>query len=113
MKCCLIFFLGQIPLLKHERKDEIASRKATLGVAERGITVGRSDDPREHGALSDVELCGADAEVVLRGVFNSECAVSEVNGIEVQEEDLLFGVFFFEGARKFHFLELAVDRLFA
>lgn len=113
MLCGKTGVFGQISLLFHEPEHKIAPRKAEPGVAEGRIAVGGAHDGCEHGAFGCVERFGVLSEIKLRGIFDPEGAVSEIDGVEVECKDLLFGVMFFKDTGKFQLFELALNGLFA
>ena len=92
-------------LLEHER----APFGGALGVTKRRVSLRRLREASERGSLSERELAGALAVVVSRGLFHPVDAVTEVDRVEVEVEDVLLGQVLLELPREDDLLDLALD----
>ena len=101
----------QYALFFHEVEHQIAPLFARRLVAEGRIAVGRAHQSRQHGALGGHQFARVLPEVVLRGAPHPESAVPEVDGVEIELQNLLLRVTLFKLKRQLPFFELAADGL--
>ena len=101
-----------MPLSLHRREDELFAFQAVFGIAEGGVVVGRTDQPREHGGIGESEFGRLFSEIEFRRRFQPETAVPEIDGIEVFFEDLVLGIFLFQSPGQLVFAEFSLQGLF-
>ena len=106
--------LGQRPLQDHVPQDDVPPRQRQAGVLRLGIELRAADDAGQEGGLGGGEVAGlglrplADLRVVgAGGRLDAVGALTEVDGVEVEAEDLVLGVFLFQLDRDDRFFELA------
>src|SRR6478672_2239704 len=81
---------GDVALLNHQSENEISSRDSSRGISTRGVSGRRLGKRREHCCLGDRELARAFPEEITTRSFNTEYAVTEINGVEIELEYLIF-----------------------
>ena len=107
------FCVGQYSLIVHEGENVVAAQKTFFFVPKGGIAVGGSDESGEHGAFGGGDFGGVFPEIKSGGVFHAECAVTEIDGVEIQFENFLFGIAPFQLSDELPFPKFTAERLFS
>ncbi len=103
----IVQVLGNEALFEH-LIEHVATPGQRLGlVLARRIVLGRSDQAREQRGLGHVEILGLLAEVIARSFLDAVATLAEVDGVQIEREDLVFAELFLEAAREDRFLDLA------
>jgi hypothetical protein len=106
----LVGLVVDVALGQHAIEHIAASLLRLLGVSPRGIPRGSLREPGQLGGLGDRELGGRLAEVAARGLGQAVGAVSEVDLVEIEVEDLLLREPLLDVASEDHLSDLASDR---
>ena len=106
---------GDVSGLEHTVEDVAVTLQQPLsgGHSAVGVKVGRAvEDRRQHCRLRQGELGGVGVEERLRGSLGSVSSATEVNGVEVAGENVLFGHLLAHLHREEELLELAAHGAF-
>ena len=90
--CRIVLFLGNIACSKHAVENCVAPLNSLFGVNRWVVVGGRLGQTNKKCGLGQCEVGSALVEVGLRGNLDAICTVAIVNGVEIHQEDLLFGV---------------------
>ena len=107
--CGGIFFIGNYPLLTHQRQHGISSFSAFGDVFVGSVTVWRFDHPCKQGTFRNGQVACLFVKVDVCGVFDTVGIASEVNGVKVHFQNFLFAVAFFQLQRQQHFIYFASE----
>ncbi len=97
----------------HPLERVVAAAQGRLGIDERTLPDVALDDAGQGRALLEVEVLRGLAEIELRGRLDAVGAVTEINLIAIEREDLFFGVALLDPNRDQRFLDLALPAAIA
>ena len=106
----VMLFLGDAPVRKHAVKHHVAARLARLGVLQRVVGRRGLRDADERGRLHEGKVGRVLGEVGLRGGLDAVGAAAVVDGVQVHEQDLVFGVLLFQLHGDVDLAHLALER---
>ena len=95
-------------VVRHQGKNEIASRQGALGMRDRRIDR-PANDGGERGGLGEGQLPDGLAEIIFRRRFETVVSGAEINLIAVHRENLIFGVVALDLQGENRFLNFAVE----
>ena len=105
-----MLFLGDVAVRQHAIQHEVATREAVVLMVDGIVVRRRLRNADERGRLGQRELACMLREVALRRGFDAVGAGTVVDGIEVHEQDLVFGVLFLQLDGEIHLAHLALER---
>ena len=106
----IVLFLGDVAVRQHAIQHEVATREAVVLMVDGIVVRRRLRNADERGRFGQRELACMLREVALRRGFDAVGAGTVVDGIEVHEQDLVFGVLFLQLDGEVHLAHLALER---
>ena len=107
--CRFVFFLSYNAVGKHARKNHVAAVDGIVGIRVGIIHSRRIGNADKRCRLGDCKIARVRRIVMAGGSLNSVAIIAIVDGIEVHQQDLVFGIDFFHFVRERHFANLALD----
>ena len=98
-------FFGDITVVAHQIENRIAAFGAVIKVLIRIVAVRKVDDSCQHCGFMKHQLIGVLAKVVLRSTLHASDVSAEVQLIQIELEDFLFGEKLFKLGRKINLLD--------
>ena len=110
----LLLHLGRLfgadnTVFRHAVEHEVAALQAVFGVVDGVVVGGRLRNAHERGRLVDGEVLRVLREVALGGGLDAIGARAVVDGVQVHEQDLVFGVLLLELLGDVHLANLALE----
>src|SRR5438034_3563633 len=109
----LEFLVRQVSLISHQTQHRVAPPDGALGVGARIVDRRRLGKRRQRGRFRDVQLRRVFAEVDLRGGLHTVGAGAEVDLVQVQLQDRVFGEVALDLDGDARFLQLTRELLLA
>ena len=106
----IVLFLGDVAVRQHAIQHEVATREAVVLMVDGIVVRRRLRNADERGRFGQRELACMLREVALRRGFDAVGAGTVVDGIEVHEQDFVFGVLFLQLDGEIHLAHLALER---
>ena len=105
----VILFLGDVVVAEHLLEHQLPALLVLLREAEQVVAVGVLDDSGQRGALGQRKLVKILVEVGLGRLAHAVGALPEVDGVEIELEDVVLLVFFLQLEGAHDLLDLALD----
>src|SRR3990170_7574075 len=99
---------GDDAVLLHPTQDVAETLSGALGVLVWSIVVGTLRQPGQQSSFSQTEFAGRLAEITLRGHLDAPRAAAQVDGIEIELQDLALAESTLDARRDDHLAHLAV-----
>ncbi len=82
---------GQNARFDHGRQHDFRAGLSEVGIPHRVVAGGRFQKARHHGGLVHRQVFGRPAEVALRRRFDAVGAGAEIDAVQIEAENLIFG----------------------
>ena len=107
----VMLFLGDVAVGEHTVQNQVATLLAVLGVVDGIVVGGRLGNADERCRLGKRQLAGVLGIVLLRCGLNAVGALAVVDGVQIHQQNLVFGVGFLKAQGDVGLADLTLEAL--